>query len=207
LWLIKIVIGTEAVGLFSVAQGLVVNLVSLLPLNKILASTLPQHVDDRERFDRMLNKSIKYQVLGYALIAFVAFFAVPPFIAYLFPTYVNALPLFAIMVFAMIPMGFSSVTAAYYALKSQYILTILLVIKLIVMFATLPIFVYYFGFYGIGVEYVFSIALNVLIRNIMLKRVLPGYRLPIKAFITFDAYDREVLRKIMSFVKLKVSRT
>jgi O-antigen/teichoic acid export membrane protein len=205
LWLIKVFAGTEAVGVFSVAAGLVVNVASLLPLNKIVAPALPQYLDDRDRFYRMLNKSIKYQVLGYIIISLVVVFIIPYIMMYLFPKYLSSLQLFYIMIFAIIPMGFGAATTAYYAIRKQNILSVLLVFKFIVMILCLPFYIKYFGMYGIALEYVTTVSLYVWIRQLLLKRLLPGYRFSLTSFIMFDSYDREVLRRIQSFIKHKLT--
>lgn len=200
-WLIKFFLGTEAVGLFAVAQGLLGQLSSLLQINQVVAPLLPQYLHDRRRFYRIIEKAFKYQLLITVALIFAGFLLVPPFIYVVFPKYASSLPLFYILVFALIPASITSLfQTMFFALKAQKNLFFALIIKLIAVLALLPLFIYFFGIRGAAIEFVATTILFGLERYRVLKKLLPEFRIDFRNMLRFDDYDRALIERIRTKV-------
>ncbi len=203
--IIKFMLGTEAVGLFAVAEGLINHTTALLPLNRIVGTIIPQYIDDKSRFFKLISKSIKYQIIGYSMLAIVAFFAFPPIISFLFPNYASAMPLFRIMLSILIPISFASVfTSIFFAYKAQANLFYAIIVKTLVTILLTPLFIYLFGLYGIGYSYFAVTLIFVLERYRILKIMIPEYRIHLKDFVTLDEYDYTIIKAITTRIKRTV---
>lgn len=204
LFLIRIFVGTEAVGIFSVAQGLFTNVASLFPLNKTVAPVLSQYSSDKESFMRLVYKSVKYQVLVFIFLAGIAWFAVPPFISILFPKYVGSLILLKIMLISLIPAGYASITTVYFVFKQQRALLFLEIMRITSIVVFLPIFSSIFGLNGVAMEFVFTICLFVWVRNRVLSRIVPGFHFSIRYVLSVDKYDRIILNRVGVYFRRKL---
>ncbi len=195
-WIIGFFLGTEAVGLYAVVMGLVGHATSLFPLEQVMSPVLPQYLSDKERFYRLIAKAVKYQFLGYALISIPAAFFSPWFFAWLFPQYVPAVPLFQVMLLLLTSIAFDAIfSGAFYALRAQRSLFFASVYKLLLTALLTPVFLIFFGFFGIAYAVITINYLYVFERYITLKRLLPGFRLRARDFFTIDEYDQFVIKK------------
>ena len=204
LFIVRIFLGTEAVGIFSLAQGLLSNTVSLFPLNRAVSPVLSQYSSDRDSFFRLVYKSIKYQILGFLVAGVAAFFFVPILIETLFPQYSAALPLFKIMLLALIPMGYGTITTVYYVFKLQRVLSILEVLRLLFVIVTTVVCITLFGIYGPAVEVVFTVMVFVWTRNRILSKIIPHFSYSLSYLIKIDQYDKIVLARVMGYLRNKL---
>ena len=204
LWLIKIFLGTEAVGLFSVAYGLYSHTASLFPLSSVVRPIIPQYFHDKEKFYKLISKSIKYQFLGYLAIGIVAFFAFPPIIVWLFPNYASSMFLFKGFLFALLAVSFGGIFAyVFYAVRAQRRFVLNVAIRTFSILLFLPVFVYFFGRLGLVFEFIFSAIIMSVDRYMVLKRLLPGFKLYARDFFALDEMDRYFIKKIKEFVFTK----
>lgn len=203
LWIIKFILGTEAVGIFSVAAGMLSHTSSFIPISGILAPIIPQFVAQKERFYRLVVKGIKYQLFGSVAVGVVAFFLFPVIIEMLFPNYAPSMPLFQAMLITLIPMSFGTVTSAFYALKAQKSLFYSMVMKTVLIVVLAPVFLYLFGLPGIAYEFFLTLSLFAIERLIVLKKLLPGLRVRMGDIISFDQDDRMLVARIETFLKLR----
>src|SRR6185295_20032727 len=63
IWIIRLFLGTEAVGIYSFASGIYGQVASFLPLSNILSPLLPRDVAQRDVFARYIRSSIKAQAI------------------------------------------------------------------------------------------------------------------------------------------------
>ncbi|MEX0931919.1 MAG: oligosaccharide flippase family protein [Candidatus Paceibacterota bacterium] len=197
LWIIKVMLGTEAVGIFAVANGLLQHTVSLVNLSSVLGPILPQHVNDKERFARIATKAIKYQVFAFVCTAIVAYFIFVPIVAWMFPNYLESLPLFRAMLPVVISLGFATVfTPMFAALQAQKSLFWAISVKTVMILLLLPVSLFYFGIMGVAYEFFLTTMIFVFERYRALKRVLPGFSIRIRRFFEFDTEDAVILDRI-----------
>jgi O-antigen/teichoic acid export membrane protein len=201
IWLIRAVLGTEAVGLYAFASGIFSQISSLSPLSTVLAPLLPRYVDNREMFARYIKSSVKAQALF--TVASIAISIVGlPVLAWIFPKYIPAIPIVFIMLIGLIPNGNAFIyTAAFNALKEQYQYFQSSVFKtLLILVVTWPS-VHFFGTLGMGISYDLLLIGSVIERSKRLKRLLPEFNLTIREFFQVDPYERELLLKAVNRVR------
>lgn len=199
LWLIKFLLGTEAVGLFGVAMGLYQHTMSLIPLSSILSSLLPQYTDRKDQFLRLINKGIKYQVLAYLAMSILGASVISIAVAHIFPNFQNAIPLYRVMLCALVLSGFAVIfTPIFSALREQRALFWVTLIKTASIVLLAPPLISMFGVLGIGIEFFLTIGVFVFERYRAIRKILPGFHLRLGSFFSFDADDRLVLAAVMA---------
>jgi O-antigen/teichoic acid export membrane protein len=206
LYIIKAMLGTEVVALYAVASGLVGHTSALVPIGNVVAPIIPQYISDRERFRRIITKSIKYQVVGSLVVAFGAMIFFPPIITFLFPKYVTAMPLYRIMVFGLILSGIASIfSTVFFALRAQKNLFYAVVVKTVAMIVIPPICIYFFGMMGIAYASIIVGLAYVLERYRVLRRLVPDYRFDMRMLFAMDDLDRTILAKLHGVLARKIS--
>lgn len=196
IWIIKLFLGTEVVGIVAVAQGLIQHTASLFPLNLILKPIIPQYVEDKPAFIRLILKGVKFQFAGFMIVGITAFLFFPPIISFVFPQYESALPLFKIMLLGLIPMSAGGAfAAAFYALKKQKNLTFAICVQTVSIVILLPISIFMFGTVGIAYEFILTGFVFQAERYLMLRKLIKGFRLRLKDLYTFDKFDCMLFRK------------
>lgn len=201
LWLIQHMLGPEAVGLYAVASGLIGHTTALVPLSTVLTSLLSHYAHQKERFVRLLVKGIQYQFLANMLLIVVGFLLFPPILGRLFPQYVEAFPLFQLMLFALIPGAIVTiVTPAFFALKQQksYFASTAFKAVLTVLFSYLGIF--WFGLFGLAFESIVTAGIQAFERVRSLRRHVPELP-PLRLFsLRFDADDKLLFAKLRTAI-------
>ncbi|NQV93134.1 oligosaccharide flippase family protein [Candidatus Kaiserbacteria bacterium] len=202
LWIIKFMLGTEVVGLYAVAEGLFGHASSFVPINKVITPILPQYVDQKERFRKIILKSIKYQVTSYVLIGVVAFLGIPYLISLVFPNYISSIILSQVILIALLPTGVAVVlNPVFFALKAQKQLFITTVARVIVMLILTPIFILLFGIMGVIYELILTTVFVMFIRYYSLKKLLPTLAFNLKEFFSIDADDYMIFNTLAQPIK------
>ncbi len=197
LWLIKFFVSTEAVAVFAVAQGLLQQTAALFPLNRVLMPIIPQYVARKDIFLKLVDKAIKYQLIGYAALGAGAAIFFPPILGMIFPQYENSFSLFRIMLLALLPGAVGGVFgAAFFALKRQKDLFGALVknavFSIVLSLVLLPLW----GVVGAAVELILARTFYAWERYRVLKRVYPGFSPTLRDFLSFDAFDLMLLKRV-----------
>ncbi len=199
LWIIKFLLGTEAVGLYAVAEGFVGHTVSLLPLSRVLTPIIPQAVGDRERFLRIVTKAIKYQVLSFSALMIVAMVAFPPVLVLIFPAYSPSMTLFQIMLLTLLPVAVTGIfRPVFFAFKAQLSLFRAVLAKTLLSLILAPTLIIWFGLTGVAVEFVLTALWFFLERYRVMRVLLPEFSLRIRDFVRVDEFDRMVISAMMS---------
>jgi O-antigen/teichoic acid export membrane protein len=207
LWIIKFLLGTEAVGLFSLAQSLYGHIVAVFSVTAIISPILTRVKDDFSKFKRIVLKSIKYQLVASCIIGLVSFFVVPILIPVFFPEYANSMSLFKIIILAIIPSAFASVfTSMYQSMNFQRSLFFAISFKNLSILVFSFVFIKLFGISGIAYEYLLTTVIFTLSRYFNLKRIA-NISINLNDFISFDQDDKlvfgELIKKINSLFKFK----
>ncbi|MDO8555493.1 MAG: oligosaccharide flippase family protein [bacterium] len=206
LWIIKFFLGTEAVGLFAVAYGLYGHTSALFPLNSVVKPIIPQYFTEKEKFYKLISKSVKYQALGYFVLSIVAFFLFPPMIGWIFPDYVASMHIFRGLIPSLVITGSAGIlTSVFYAMRLQKRLVFNVVFKLVLSAVFLPVFISFFGVYGIALEFFLTAILVAWDRYAALKKALGDFRISLADFFTADDMDKYFIKKIRQFVFSKFS--
>ncbi len=204
-WIVKFFLGTEAVAIFAVVQGLIGHTVSLVPLDLIVKPMFPQYVHMKERFYRFITKAVKYELLVYIFVSVAAMAFSPFLIAWFFPQYVPAVPLFQIMLIMLISSAFDTIfTGVFYALQAQRNLFWASAYKLFLTLLLMPPLLHFFGLFGIAYANIIVNYLYVWERYLTLKRLMPDFRLEWRSFFTVDDIDRTIVAQIRRYVLKKL---
>ncbi len=205
LWVVKFMLGTEAVGLFSFAMGMFSHVTSLLPLSTVLAPIVPRYVEKREQLARILRASVKFQFVLSLLSLAVALILVEPFVSILFPKYLAAVPLIRIILLAIVSNSivtlFNPVFAAF---KEQRSLLFSNVFKGFLTLVLLPPAILLFGVPGIGVEVALMTLGNGIERYLRLRRLLPEFSLDWKEIFHPDAHEREAMQMVLGAIRARL---
>ncbi len=194
LWVIKLFLGTEAVGLYAFAYGIFSNLASLLPLGVVLTPLLPRYIHDTTRIARVVKAAFKVQLLIAASLAVIASICAAPFVHILFPHFEGAILLIYIMIIALVPNGLGSIlTPVFAAFRAQRSVFFATLFKFSLIALTLPVCVYYFGLVGAGVELVLTASVLLLERQMRARRYIGGHALVSGDLFRIDTAEREVL--------------
>jgi|GEM_PF-1558264 len=203
-WLVRIFAGVEAVGLYSLAEGVYSQLVSLLPIANLLTPLLPGEVKNKERMRTILTYGIKYGTLLFAAVGLGAFFFVPALLAGFFPRYLPAVPLFRIMLAALLTTAAANlVNTTLYSFREQKTLFVLMLIRLGFLVAATSLLLTMFGIMGAAIGFVLTAIFYVAIRYWSLRRTAPDLEIVISDLFSFREADmRFVMRMRQEFVLL-----
>jgi len=197
LWIVRFFFGTEAVGLYAFASGIVAQVSSLLPLSAVLGPLVPSYVDRREELVRLIRACLKVQFVV-SLILIVGTLLVLPFFVAIFPKYEPSVPLIVALLSSVVLSGAATVfTPVFVAFKEQRSLLISVLVKLAYTVILMPLGIFLFGMPGIGVSVVAVLFMSVLERYSRLKRLLPGFRLSPKDFFSVTPEERGYGRMVV----------
>ncbi len=204
LWLMKIMIGTEAVGLYSAALGIFSQIRSVLPLQKILSSIIPQHNSNSVVFNKLVMKGIKYNFLGTFLFGLLAALFVPVLIFTLLPHYIPAIILFEIMLISMLPISVGGILSiVFFAIRKQDSLFFANALRFLITVLSLPFLIFFFGLNGAAFELTVAGLFFVFIRIKMLKKDLPNVTLSLNTLMSYDELDKQILSVALTKIKSK----
>jgi O-antigen/teichoic acid export membrane protein len=202
LWIIKAFLGADAVGLFALASSLFAHTLSLLQLNSVITPILPQYAHQPARFNRLVDKSIKYQFLGYTLSGILTAIGFPLLIHYFFPKFLPALPLFSIMVFTVVPAAVSGVlTAVFTALQAQRELFFATLVKTFIIALIAPPLIIFFGVHGVAIEFFLTTLLFTLERYRVLRKRMPSFKIRARDMFSLDQDDRIIIQALRSYAR------
>jgi O-antigen/teichoic acid export membrane protein len=104
IWLIKLFLGTEAVGIFAFAFGIYAHLSGLVSLSGVIGPLAARFRSSQKSFSEVYYTAIKFQVVLSVVTALGAIIVLPIFIATLFPHFTGA-TLLTIGFAAMLPVN------------------------------------------------------------------------------------------------------
>jgi len=202
IWLIQLLAGAEAVGLYGVASNLFSHTRSVLPISEVVTPIIPQYVADRPRLAMIVNKSIKYSLISYVALGIVGFIVFPPLISWLFPSYAPGMLVYKIMLVALIPHSLTIIfTPLFYAFRSQRELFFAYMRRIVLTLIFLPVCYKLFGLTGLAIEFVLTAFIFMLDRYMMAKRLLPELSVSLKNMFTIDEYDRVITGRLRGYMR------
>lgn len=196
-WLIKFVINTEAVAIFQLAFTIMSMAFSVFPV-RTFGMLIPREVGDSGRSAHVFYRSIKYAIMLGLVYVVLGLIFVPAVVNALLPKYNVAIPLFFVMLATMIIYPpYKVIRTFVIALREQAIL----VKRTTVMFIMTPVFLFLllsvFGVMGAAIEFVLSYIVTTGIFYYYLVKKHSHLVLQPRALFSFDAYDRDFLKKLV----------
>lgn len=202
-WLIKIFVGTEAVGIFNLASMLFATIKSFLPLNT-LAYLVPLELSNKERSQKIFSYSIKYITIFSVLLWAVSFVGGYLFIGAILPKYKESLPLFYIMLLSLPFSAFGSVIASFLiAMRKQKYLFVQMISKMIFSTAMFLILLPIFGLIGLAIE---SILTAVFVSSLILfylYKIKLGLKVEWNVIFSFKKEDKIFIKNLYMDIRKK----
>lgn len=196
-WIIKLLLGTEYVGIFAFSKSIVSMLMSLLPFG-MFQTLFSYELGKKERWNYLYTKMVKYGALAAFLLSILSFVAVPEFITLFLPKYSSAISIFRIMsvtvfmyafykIFRMILVSFKDIkTLTIRAFDNSFLSPALLFVT-----------IFFWGGTGIAIEWSLTYAITTIIFYYYLaKKYHPHFQLNLRELVVFDKHDRTFLLKI-----------
>lgn len=195
-WIIKALLGTEAVGLYAFATGIMSNISSLIPFTDVFTSLGPKYIEKKDELIALVRNSVRMQLLA-TLVLIAGAISLLPVLVYFIPKYKPALLLTILMLLVVIPTSVTAVFTPTFALfKEQFEFLKTVCVKLILTITIVPLSVLAFGLPGIGIA---SITLNTASgfeRYVRLKRIFQGFSLEFSTLLRITKSDIAFIRKL-----------
>ncbi len=198
-WLIQLVLGPEAVALFTAAKTIVAIPGDLLPFKEYLIPVMSQESDQPEQLRRRYASTVRQGTWLFAGIAAALIALAPWLFGVFFPRYAEAVPLIRWMALSLLFAGMASPQLAlFYALQLQgaYFLTTALSLAIMLVIA-FPLMVW-LGISGMAIGFVINSAVVPLVRHLILRRRVPGLSLISRDWLRFGPEDRAFLREFLA---------
>jgi len=199
-WLIKLFVNTEAVALYSVAESAYGVLKGFLPTDTLMV-LFPRVVRDSQRTQKTLLSSIKYLVLVSIALGIIGAVAVPLLIRFLFPHYIDSIPLFLILLLALPFLAFRAPTAAFFVASRRQRFLFVRQIVIVITSLVLPLILLpLFGVVGMAIERVVTAA----IMSAFIFWHLARHDIPLVAWreiFRFDKNDRALLLRLVRLLQ------
>lgn len=188
-WLIKIFVGTEAVGIFNLASMLFAAIKSFLPLNT-LAYLVPLELSNKERSQKIFSYSIKYITIFSIFLWIVSFIGGYLFIGAILPKYKESLPLFYIILLSLPFSAFGSVIGSFLiAMRKQRYLFVQMMSKMIFSTAMFLILLPIFGLFGLAIEPILTSIFVCALLLFYMHKIKIGLKVEPKVLFSFDKTD------------------
>lgn len=198
LWIIKIFLGTEAVGIFGFVYGLFSHAISLLPLTSLITPLVPKFIDRKIELVRLIRAAMKFQLYIAAALILAGFVFAPPFITYFFPKYTEAIPLLYILLFGLISNSLASpLNPVFLALKEQKSVLFSQMFKNILTIIILPVTILLFGIAGVCIEVVLTTLLSAGERYLRLRKMIPEFSISLRSLLVPDAHERALFFRLL----------
>ncbi len=195
-WLIKYFVGIEAVGLYSMAEGIYGQITNLFPLSNILLPLLPGEIGNHKKIREILVLGLKFGTPFFILLGASASVAVTILVHLLFPNYIPALTIFYIMLGHLLIAAFANVlTAILYAERQQRAQFAITAVTIAFMAATGALMLYSFGIIGIAFEFLLTAFFYTALRARFIFRMRPEFRFSLVETIFWRKADLDIIRR------------
>jgi O-antigen/teichoic acid export membrane protein len=197
-WMLRIVSGNEAVGLFAFSQKIYSFVVGVIPLNSILFPVICSSLGkDKNIAFIIIAKAKKYLFILYTLIYIGIFILIKPLINLFAPEYLGSIFIIKVLMLDLyndvISVGQSAIIYAY---KKQKINLVITIINEIIQLLSQFIFSYLFKAVGLALSSLLTGFSAYILRNIVLRKNLKiNLHLKFKEIFRIDEYDRMILEK------------
>ncbi|PIQ91715.1 MAG: hypothetical protein COV70_02285 [Parcubacteria group bacterium CG11_big_fil_rev_8_21_14_0_20_39_22] len=200
-WLIKIFISTEAVAIFTVANSAVGAVKDMLPF-KTLNVLIPLRVQDNNSFQRIFTYGMKYMALLSIIFMIGGMVLAPIVITFIFPQYIESLPLFFLIISALPIMAVSIVVVSFLiTLRKQKFLFLHSVIRNVLGLSFYLILLPAIGIWGLALERFVTPLIVLIISFFYIKKLGLQIRFENRKLFTFGKEDRDFVKDIFKIFK------
>lgn len=200
-WLIKILISTEAVAIYSIADSMIGIVKKLFPTST-LSSIVSVKVRDQEMARRILTYGTKYFVMLVFMIGCGSLLFAPLVIRTFFSNYTASLPYFYVLLITL-PMTALTIIPALYvnALRKQKFVFFQDIFKTIIRIPSLFIFLPLFGLWGMVIDKILVMTIMLVTFLLYISRMKDDIPIVWNRFFVFDDEDARFLREVKAEVR------
>ncbi len=208
-WVIKFILGVEAVGLYSLARRMYAFIRTFITsIERVLIPTLSYEItQNRERVRNMLFRGVKYGFYLSSTAVILAILFMPSLLALLhLEKYYPAIPVFNIIILNLIVVGVGYLfRPVLFALKAQKEITLLYVLSALFFLPIATILAILLRSpTGVALAVVLNGSIITLMRYIFIVRKDQSLRLPSYLFLKIDRYDIRMLKRIFRGFKRRI---
>lgn len=198
-WILGYFVSIEAVGIFAAAVTLLSLLSNILPLNQVLSAVLPRESHNAQKTVFFANRSIKYTVWAYALMAAGVVAVGPILIPILLPKYEAAIPLLSVLLLTLAILPYSDISSTMLnILKAQKrTFAANTFARVVSVCMVLPVATRLLGVWGAVIDQILTTYLIVLGRVWFVRKDLPEFGPKMRDLFVVDAYDREAFARLI----------
>ncbi len=195
-WLIKVFLGTEAVGIYSAAVSMADVFERFLTTNT-LSTLIPRQLSDVQSSRFIFVYMSKYLTLFSVFLSVSASLIAPLAIYWLFPQYLASIPIFYILVWQLPVQALWRMTDIFLvALREQKFLFFRSLIRnavhLSLLLASLPLF----GLMGVAGAYLIGVCIICLLSYRYLVKRNPTFKIRPREFFSFTDNDRTLITRV-----------
>ena len=195
---IQLILGREAVALFSFAEKIYGYVAGAFPLGDVLMPTIAGESGNRERLQRILERGIKYTVPLYAFASIAIAIVAPWVIRSVFPHYEPALPvIFAVLCYVPFIGIAYLMTSFFVSHQEQELQFRAICIRAVFFLFALPVCAFLFGVVGVGIEFTVTLLFYNAIRIYFLRQKYPELSISFPRLFQIDSYDRAVFQRLV----------
>ena len=189
-WIIQMILGTEVVGLYAVARGLIQHTASLIPFASLITPLVPRFTDEPKQLARLLNAAVRYQAIMQLVTILSAAIVLPFILKIFFPEYFLAYPLYLALVGVLFLESISDLyETVFHALQKQKDMFWATTIRLGTVIIFLPLGCIWFGMWGIAIEAMLTQALYLYNRYYILRRESSHFKLDMASILRITELD------------------
>jgi O-antigen/teichoic acid export membrane protein len=198
-WLIKILLNTESVAIYSFASTIFSVISQLLPMKNVIFPIIVKRINDKNFSSLLAQKVNKYSVLFYVVVIIAFFIAGDYAVALFFPKYISSVLLIKIMLFNLLITAIgASQNVILYGLRKQKILLFFNDFVIVISrLALLPLLILWFGLPGTAMEMIIAPLLIVIFFEYYLRSKMGITTWRWKDLFIFDRYDKWFFKKIL----------
>lgn len=204
-WLVRVILSTEAVAIVSLARSMFSALASLVPFKTIMLPIIARKSSDEFFRTHLIERITKYSLIFFGIIITIGLLLVKPVTTGFFPKYLEAIPVFSVLIFRLIfnPFSFSQVPLLY-AQRRQKFLFVASLIDAALVLVLAPLLMRTFGIIGLVTEGLITLFIMTSIREWYIRRNFHTKSITIRKLFFFDEYDRLLLKEFMLTLKAKL---
>lgn len=198
IWLIKFFLGTEAVAIYSVAEGFV-NYLLFIPLSDVLSVFIPRVITDGQKMRNLFLRGVKYITFLSLSLAVLGLVFIPILTKLIIPKYSSSLPIFTLLLLAFTFIGWREMSGRIiFALRDQKFIFYQMVLKIPLLLGLNIILLPAIGVSGAAISEV-SVSFVLLLHRIARLRKICGDIIPLKLrdYFAIDGYDRALFWKFL----------
>ncbi|HEY0221116.1 MAG TPA: oligosaccharide flippase family protein, partial [Candidatus Paceibacterota bacterium] len=200
-WAIKLIISTEAVAIYSVAQTIVGTISGFLP-TKTLSVLVPMEIKNEEKLRKIYTYGMKYLFIMSVCFGVLAFFGVPVLVSLFFNKYLVSLPYFKVLLLTLPILSIVSISTVFLtAFRRQKFGFFNKILRTSVAIPLYLILLPIFGLWGLVIHNFIIVSVMLVSTYIYMSGMTPRLFVSIRDIFSFGSEDRIFIGGFINDIK------